>query len=566
MRDGTRLAADIYIPKTSAKLPTILVIGPYGRGIFRSKARWFAQRGYVFVSVDSRGRFDSEGIWDPFALSHKTDGYDLVEWLADEPWSNGKVGMWGASYHGWTQWWTASSAPPHLAAIAPLNTPADHLEDHPYRDGALTGNWMPDWVSLMSGRTNQVLDDGPYGASLERRLQDFKHTPYSKINAYRGMENAPWIATWYQQNKSVDPYWQAIAYQDKEHYSKISVPSLSITGWFDVSFRGSPSNFMGMKEFGASAQARRSKLIIGPWPHNDFGSVVAGIDYGNEAALDVDGYVLRWFDHYLKGIDNGVANDPPVYVFVMGENKWHAEQNWPLPQAQPTKYYLTSSGQANSQKGDGLLTTTPPSDAASDTYLYDPRNPTLDPSTAFPNHNGHIDGAWDTRQSAAGDEVLVYQTPPLTSPIEVTGPVEAILYAATSARDTDWMVRLVDVQPDGRALLLADGVIRARNRDPANQGRFNGAQLTTIEPGAVYQYTIDFWRGTGNLFLKGHRIRVEISSSWFPFFLPNLNTGADNLALVSMTDAVVARQKVHHGTDYPSHILLPVVPTRSGPR
>jgi putative CocE/NonD family hydrolase len=422
---------------------------------------------------------------------------------------------------------------------------------------------MPDWVAMMSGRTFQTVGDGPYGGWLERRLRDFKLTPYSEINALRGIEGATWVTQWYTQNKSSDPYWRAIAYQDEEHYSRMTVPSLSVTGWFDVSHAGSEKNYLGMKRFGATSAARRPSLIIGPWTHAINQRMVGPIEYGPDATIDLDSYVVRWFDRFLKGIDNGVEKDLPVYVFVMGANKWHAEEDWPLPQAQPTKYFLSSSGHAAASKGDGVLTTTPPRRDLADTYVYDPRQPTLDPSTNLSDHNGHLDGAWDTRVSAIGDDVLVYQTSPLESPIEVTGPIEVTLYAATSARDTDWMVRLVDVQPDGRALLLADGVMRARNRDPCNEGRFNGAQLSAIEPGNVYQYTIRFWRGTANLFRRGHRIRVEISSSWFPFFLPNLNTGADNLAMAPISAAIVAHQTVHHGPRYPSHIVLPVIPARS---
>jgi len=317
-------------------------------------------------------------------------------------------------------------------------------------------------------------------------------------------------------------------------------------------------------------------MIVGPWEHlgpfvgvfpgddsNRHQQVVAGIDYGEAAKLDVNGYIVRWFDHFLKGVDNGVDKDPPVHVFVMGENRWHAEADWPLPEAKPTRYYLVSSGHANSLKGDGLLTTTAPAQDRADHYTYDPRHPTLDPFASYPEHNGHLDGALDTRLSAIGDEVLVYSTPPLQSPVEVTGPIEATLYAATSARDTDWMVRLVDVQPDGRSLVLTEGVMRARNRDPSDDGRFNGAQLSSIDPGKVYQYTLRFWRGTANLFQAGHRIRVELSSSWFPYFLPNLNSGADNVATVSMSEAVVAHQTIHHGPQYPSHVLLPIVPPRA---
>ena len=563
MRDGVHLSVDIFAPVSSDKVPSILLITPYSKANDWKWARWFAERGYVVVIADSRGRFDSEGTFDPFDVKFKTDGYDLVEWVAQQRWSNGKVGMIGGSYTGWTQWWTASAVPPHLAAIAPEAAPPDAFENVPYQNGVLTG-WFIDLAAGMSGRTFQNGGIGRYWGWGERRVKDFKHTPYSDINAYRGIESAPWFKGLYRQNKAGDAYWKGISYQGQEHYSKMTVPSVAFSGWFDADYPGTPMNYIGMNKFGATPEARRPSLIIGPWNHGLNERVVAGIDYGPEATIDIDGYIVRWFDHFLKGMDNGVEKDPPVYVFVMGENKWHAEQDWPLPQAKRTKYYLASGGRANSLKGDGVLTASLPSQDQSDFYTYDPSNPTRDPFEAYPEHNGHLDGPLDTRLSAFGDEVLVYQTPPLESAVEVTGPIEATLYAATSARDTDWMVRLVDVQPDGRTLLLTEGVMRARNRDPSNEGRFNAAQLSSIEPGKTYEYTIRFWRGTGNLFQRGHRIRVEISSSWFPYFLPNLNSGADNVAMTSMSDAVVAHQTVRHGPKYPSHILLPVIPPRGG--
>src|SRR5262249_36881854 len=237
--------------------------------------------------------------------------------------------------------------------------------------------------------------------------------------------------------------------------------------------------------------------------------------------------------------DNGVPKDAPVHIFGMGRNRWYAEKDWPLPATKWTKYYLQSGGKANGLKGDGLLSTRHPAAEPPDAYVYDPVRP-----TRAPFKGGHLeDGPIDTRPSV-NEDVLVYSTEPLTQDVEVTGPVEAKLFAATSAKDTDWMVRLIDVHPDGYAALLCDGVIRARCRDPHREGTFNAERLSTILPGSINEYTIRFWRGTGNLFAKDHRIRVEISSSYFPYYMRNLNTGADNLALE--TNVVVARQKIYH--------------------
>jgi putative CocE/NonD family hydrolase len=296
-------------------------------------------------------------------------------------------------------------------------------------------------------------------------------------------------------------------------------------------------------------------MVIGPWPHIfNQNRKVGAFDYGAEAVINWDGYVCRWFDHWLKGVANGVTNDPPVHVFVMGRNRWHAEQDWPLPQTKWTKYFLQSGGHANSIGGDGVLSTSSTSMAEFDTYTYDPAKPTHSPFTG-----GHLeDGAADTRKSSSGPDVLVYTTPPLDQEVEVTGPITAKLYAATSARDTDWMVRLVDVQPDGYSAMLCEGVMRARHRDPKRNGAFNPDKLSIIEPNRVYEYTIEFWRPTSNVFAKDHRIRVEISSSYFPYYLRNLNTGADNIGLE--TNFVVAEQKIFHTTKHPSHVTLPVIP------
>ena len=563
MRDGVRLSVDLFQPQAEGRFPAILIITPYSNNPgYLARGKWFAERGYAVAVADSRGRFDSEGDWDPFGAKHKSDGYDLVEWVAAQPWCDGKVGMLGLSYMGWTQWWTATQAPPSLRAIVPEVAPPDALFNGPYQNGVLVG-WLMDWAPAMAGRVGQVAGPGAYGGFSSTRSTDYMQLPYLKLTERRGALDAPWFEKWIHGNLATADYWRGIAYQTPESYKKVAVPSLAITGWFDANFPGSPMNYLAMKKYGATDAARRPRLVIGPWQHLINRSQKLGeFDYGAEAIIPWDGYVCRWFDHYLKGIDNGIAGDAPVHVFVMGRNRWHAEQDWPLPQTRWTKFYLQSAGKANSIAGDGVLSTSAPGDrpasanSPSDSYTYDPARPTPSPFTG-----GHLeDGAVDTRKSSSGADVLVYTTPPLESELEVTGPIVARLYAATSARDTDWMVRLIDVSPEGYSAMLCEGVMRARHRDPARGGAFNPDRLSEIEPGKVYEYTIDFWRATGNAFAKGHRIRVEISSSYFPYYLRNLNTGADNIGLETRT--VVAEQTVFHSAEYPSHVVLPVIPAR----
>ncbi|MBK9166458.1 MAG: CocE/NonD family hydrolase [Bryobacterales bacterium] len=555
MRDNVRLSVDIYQPDAAGqRFPAILTMTPYSNlnpGVV-ARAKWFARRGYVSVLADVRGRFDSEGTWDPFTNLHKTDGYDLVEWIAAQPWCDGNVGMMGGSYLGWTQWWTATQAPPHLKAIAPqVAPPSSAMWNAPYQHGILAA-WMIDWGARMAGRVEQVIEPGPYGGFSNYRAKNMAHVPQADLYRMMGVRDADWFPSWIANNVHND-YWDRNAY---DQYSRIPVPSFQMTGWFDANFPGSPQNYIGMRESGPTPESRRPHLLIGPWVHSiNTDRRLLGFDYGADSLVDLDGLICRWFDYWLKGVPNGVMDDSPVSVFVMGVNRWYRERNWPLPQTRWTKYYLDSGGKANSLKGDGTLSTEPPRGAPFDAYLYDPASPTRDPFTG-----GHIDGAVDARLPAIGDEVVVYDTPVLTGPVEVTGPVVAKLYASTSARDTDWMVRLIDVHPDGYASLLCDGVMRARYRDPGRNGAFNAKQLSVIEPEQVYEYTIEFWRATGNVFLPGHRIRVEISSSYFPYYLPNLNTGADNNA--HATKPVVASQRIHHTAEYPSHVVLPVIPAR----
>lgn len=555
MRDGARLKLDIFRPDAAGRFPAVLQQTPYNKDGQAARARKFAARGYVVVNVDSRGRYESGGDWDPFSPQHKTDGYDLVEWVARQEWCNGNVGTYGLSYMGWTQWWTASQSPPHLKAIVPEVAPPDHFVNCPYQNGILVC-WMVDWAGALSDRLPHRAGPGGYGGFAENREAAYSQLPYIDFDKTRNYKPTTWWRKWIQQNTAAGEYWQNIAYQTPASYAGVKVPSLAISGWFDANFPGTPMNYLAMKKHGGSPAARRPRIVIGPWEHIiNRSQTAAGVDFGPDAIIDWDGYVLRWFDYHLKGVENGVLQDPPVHVFVMGRNQWRAAQDWPLPGTQFTKYYLHSDGNAKSAGGNGTLSTQPPRKEPPDQYIYDPHNPT--PSAAF--ENGHIDGPRDISQSAKRADVLVYETAKLTQDVEIVGPITARLFAATSAHDTDWMIRLSDVQPDGRALFLGEGVMRARHRDPTRKGAFNASQLSSIEPGQVYEYTIEFWRPTGNVFARGHRIRIEISSSYFPYYLRNPNSSHDNIGLV--TSFQTARQTIYHDARRASHVVLPIIPS-----
>ncbi len=554
MRDGANLRIDIFRPAAEGRFPAVLLQTPYNKSGQATRATNFAARGYVVVNADSRGRYESGGEWDPFSPKHKTDGYDLVQWIAEQPWCNGNVGMYGLSYMGWTQWWTASQSPPALKAIVPEVAPPDHFYNCPYQNGIFVC-WMMDWAGALSARLPHSAGPGAYGGFAVNREAAYSQLPYIDFDKTRNYQPNAWWRKWIEQNTADGEYWRAIAYQTPESYARVNVPSLAISGWFDANFPGTPMNYLAMKQHGGTPAARRPRIVIGPWEHIiNRHQIAAGVDFGPQAIIDWDGYVLRWFDYHLKGIDNGVLDDPPVHVFVMGRNQWRAAHDWPLPETQFTKFYLHSAGKANSSSGKGTLSTQPPGNEPPDRYVFDPHDPT--PSAAF--ENGHIDGPRDISKSAARDDVLVFDTPELTEDVELVGPITAHLFAATDRGDTDWMIRLVDVHPDGRALFLGEGVMRARHRDPQRGGAFNAHQLSAIEPNQTYEYTIEFWRPTGNVFARGHRIRIEISSSYFPYYLLNPNTGEDNIGLA--TEFQTAKQTIFHDTERPSHVVLPIIP------
>lgn len=569
MRDGVSLYADVFRPDADGAYPTLLTRTPYDRTTpfaysMSLDAIRAARSGYAVVVQDCRGRYQSEGEFHPF-VNEANDGYDTIEWLAKEAWCDGNVGMFGGSYVGATQWLAACARPPHLKAITPGITASNYHEGWTYQGGAFELDFNLNWSLLYlvgANYENLVRNHGaPPGKQaelLERAndlMADYSHLPIKDWPVIKGIGD--FYYRWLD-HPEYDDYWKAVSIE--EHHSRIDVPALSFGGWFDIFMGGTLRNYTRMRQMGDGQAARDGqRLLIGPWVHPGALPSFPGTSVGEEyfgwnaysANIDLHGVMLRFFDHHLRGIDNGVGEEKPVRIFVMGDNAWRSEDEWPLSRAVDTMYYLGSGGRANSLLGDGTLGTSPSSDGPSDSFVYDPMFP-------VPTRGGGLccydnpsrAGSFDQTEIERREDVLVYTTPVLTEDVEVTGPVTLKLFASTSAPDTDFTAKLVDVYPDGaKAVNLTDGIIRARYR--------NGTERAEpIVPGQIHEYTIDLW-ATSNVFRKGHRIRLDISSSNFPRFDRNPNTGEP---VGEGSGTIKATQTIHHDSDHPSHVVLPVVP------
>ena len=564
MRDGVTLYADIYRPDGEDLYPTILQRTPYDKTNSLTNTMLdpirAAKAGFAVVIQDTRGRHASEGEFYAFR-DDIDDGYDTVEWAAAQPWSNGKVGMYGASYVGATQWLAATSRPPHLVTIVPTVTASNYHDGWTYQGGAFELGFNMSWTLLQLTLANFKNVSTVQNIPEERRanlIHDVDNMTegfsYLPTKDFPGLDSG--LAKYYYDwlaHPDFDEYWKRLSIE--EHHSEINVPALHFGGWYDIFLGGTIRNYLGMKKSGANETARnRQRLIIGPWVHGARGTTMAGQHYfgimADAAAIDVDGVHLRWFDHWLNDANNGSVDDAPVRIFVMGDDAWRDEQEWPLARAVETKYYLHSSGKANSKHGDGSLSTVSPQSEAPDVYLYNPDNPVPTIGGALCcNPYFAANGAYDQNAVEERQDVLVYSTPPLEKDTEVTGPVTVTLWASTSTTDTDFTAKLVDVCEDGCARNLTDGIIRARYRDSMSNP-------TLLEPTRAYRYEIDLW-ATSNVFKAGHRIRLEVSSSNFPRFDRNTNTG--NI-IAEDTELRPALQTVFHDVQQASYISLSVVP------
>jgi uncharacterized protein len=564
-RDGVTLRADVYRPDAPGRFPVLLARLPYDKNLRQRPGDIdvFVEHGYVVIMQDTRGRFASEGdeyyplIWEA------QDGYDAVEWAAQLPYSAGQVGTMGQSYLGATQYLLAPTRPPHLKASFPASAPADFHQCWVYHSGgAFELGWQIPYAILMARDT--IARRGltkTLWPKLERELA-VALTPWApplSAEAYQRLPLMAWaelldpvaryLSDYLRLPKDGPPWWRLNV--ERQH-DQIAVPMYHVTSWYDIFLHGGIANFCGLRRQAMTETARAGqRLLIGPWAHlfpytSPTSAGTGDIDFGPAALIDLHEIQLRWFDYWLKGVDTGVMDEPPIKIFVMGENRWRDEREWPLARTRYTPYYLHSRGRANTASGDGVLSPRPPGDEPPDHFVYDPGDP-------VPTRGGNTlilaMGVQDQRPVQARADVLVYTSDVVTDSLEVTGPVAVMLYAATSAPDTDFTAKLVDVRPDGYAQNIADGIVRARYRE-------SRVSPTLLAPGEVSPFTIDLW-ATSHVFRPGHRMRVEISSSNFPRFDRNLNTGEDQATGTRWQEA---EQTIFHDQRYPSHILLPLIP------
>lgn len=540
MRDGVKLSADAWMPDDGGKHPVILVRTPYLKSQtemgFAATAKYFAQHGYAYVVQDVRGRGDSEGEFD-FFFQEAHDGYDAIEAIAAQPWSNGRVCTMGISYLGTDQWLAAKERPPHLVCMAPSSPAGVYQDEIPRMGGAFMMFWALAWLNDTSGRigqgANMMATD--FGALFDHRpLNTLDQAFGRRMRLYRE----------FLEHDTLDDYWKRVQLTAAD-FARIDIPVLVTTGWFDGDQTGALYYWRGMHA--RPGGARDEYLTIGPWTHIQ--SYLGGAEkmgeltLPKEAIIDNKAMHLAFYDRYLKQSAEAL-DQPKVRVFVTGTNVWKTFDAYPVA-ASPARLYLASGGKANTLKGDGVLSWSVQARGGADAYAFDPKNP-------VPlNLMAELFGT-DRTKTQERPDVLVYSTPALDKPVEIIGPVSVELYASSDAKDTDFTAAIVDVQPDGKPVLLGSrpvGVIRARYRGGPS------AKPELLTPGKPELYRISLGE-IGHAFLLGHRIRIEISSSAAPMFNPNQNTGNP---IATDIEWKVANQKILHNRAHPSALVLPVV-------
>jgi putative CocE/NonD family hydrolase len=545
MRDGVTLGADVYLPPGQGPFPVLLTITPYGKNGSGRGAGAQVARGYAVVAVDSRGLRSSKGKWEPY-VHEAEDGFDVQTWVSRQPWCNGRIGMFGTSYPAYTQVAPAQFRQPNVKALVPVSAQSDNFGSVWSSDGMLHLAFSPVWAMQQEAiATKQPT------ATVDW-MKVIWTLPLRNIPEMTGIRSR-FLADVFAHDTH-DAFWKRMSIRDK--YGEMDVPALHVTGWYDDLSMETQLNFMGMRAQSRSELARKNQfLLVGPWGHgvprmSDSGFVFGDVDFGREVKIDFPAMQAEWFDHFLKGPATGTGA-PPVKIFVMGANKWRDEHEWPLARAVPTKYFFHSKGMANTRFGDGTLSTAAPTDEPADRFRYDPRNP-------VPTYGGHgccdysfaAMGPLDQRVNQSRNDVLVYTTPVLPEDTEVTGIPEVELAFATDVVDTDFFVTLSDVYPDGKAINVGEGQARARFRESLEKP-------SLLTPNREYRMTVKLW-GTSNLFKRGHRIRVHITSSNFPRYARNLNSGKAQQEETE-ADVRVATTTVFHSAARASFISLPIV-------
>ena len=556
MRDGCVLRADVYRPEQGSGHPVLVMRTPYDKRFAQNFVYqhpvWYARQGYVVVVQDVRGRHASDGVFYP-ARAEAHDGADTVAWASRLEGTSGKVGTFGFSYPGAVQLLAAAERPEGLTCAVPGFAGGDFYDGWTYNGGAFNHAFILSWVvqflgvpeALKRGDREAAARLAAAGGTLD---QLYWAQPLQELALFRDAGVADYFYDWLEHDTR-DDYWKALSMDGR--YESVGAPCLHVGGWYDSFIEGTLRNFTRLRELAGDDDARHQRLVVGPWYHIPWGRVVGARDFGEEAGNTVDALQLAWFDHWLKGERPDLLDEPPVRLFVMGANRWREASTWPPEGARVEDWFLRSDGRASSLSGDGALSRERPSDEPPDVFAYLPVAP-------VPSRGGRSCclpdtapmGSFDQTEIELRNDVLVYSTAPLERDVEVAGTVELILYAATDRPDTDWTAKLVDVGECGCAFNLCDGIVRARFRESLERP-------TPLEPGRVYEYRIRVG-STCNRFKRGHRIRVEVSSSNFPHYDINPNTG-QRVGEATLLDSVVATQAVFHDSSRPSRLLLPVL-------
>ncbi len=544
MRDGVRLSADIYRPTDGESHPVLFELTPYGNSssspfVGSVESAWpFVKRGYAVVVVDVRGQYDSEGTFDPWRRDGE-DGSDVIAWIARQPWSNGKVATIGASYTGWNQWLIAKQQNPHHVAMLPYVGPSNAFTEIIRMNGAPNLDILFSWAATRYGHVG--------GGEDVNWMEIMMQLPLDSLIEKIG-RSVPFWREWMERDR-VDEYWEPM--QMEGHFDKIKIPTFTVTGWWDGQAFGATNAYVNLMRTGVDPSDHM--LIIGPWLHSVLRRGVKPIklgerEFGPQSIIPLDDIRFRWLDHHMLGKPR--TDLPNVMYFLTVKNEWKTASTWPMPQTEFTEFYLESGGRANTLFGDGVLRRGTPGQGRADEFTYDPMNPVIGVATRDGGaSSGLRQGPVDSRSVETREDVLVYTSEPLAEGMEVTGPVKAKIYFSTDVPDTDITVKLLDVEPDGRALELSDGIMRARYRNSYSEPEL-------LEPGRVYSIEVPMYP-VSNYFKAGNRIRIEVSSSNMPLYGRNLNTGKSS---ETTREYRVAHTKIHHTAQYPSQMLLPVIP------